>query len=221
MNNITRQIFRAVYEGKWLYVEYCNKKSEQVSRFWIGIKDILKNKDGTLYTLQCSGLHLHTYTLADNMLLSVERILSASIVNGTYMPINQHLVDDIDCNPAKYELLFDGSANFKILNYLADCNKFESIPSLNNDFCLIENLDDNVLRSNPQEYRLSDTQYREIVDAFNKKLNIKQKKHQMEGQLCLNKLSLYTRKGLYVLAYREIFLNVEKHTLEISNEISI
>ena len=220
MNNITRQIFRAVYEGKWLYVEYCNKKSEQVSRFWIGIKDILKNKDGTLYTLQCSGLHLHTYTLADNMLLSVERILSASIVNGTYMPINQHLVDDIDCNHAKYELLFDGSANFKILNYLADCNKFESIPSLNNDFCLIENLDDNVLLSNPQEYRLSDTQYREIVDAFNKKLNIKQKKHQMEGQLCLNKLSLYTRKGLYVLAYREIFLNVEKHTLEISNEIS-
>lgn len=78
MNNITRQIFRAVYEGKWLYVEYCNKKSEQVSRFWIGIKDILKNKDGTLYTLQCSGLHLHTYTLADNMLLSVEGITSTA-----------------------------------------------------------------------------------------------------------------------------------------------
>ena len=30
MNSITRQIFRAVYEGKWLYVEYCNKK---VSKF--------------------------------------------------------------------------------------------------------------------------------------------------------------------------------------------
>ena len=94
MNNITRQIFRAVYEGKWLYVEYCNKKSEQVSRFWIGIKDILKNKDGTLYTLQCSGLHLHTYTLADNMLLSVEGLFSAAYIarlkNTASLPTDKH-----------------------------------------------------------------------------------------------------------------------------------
>lgn len=220
MDNIARQIFRAVHEGKWLSIEYRNKKCEQVSRFWIGIKNIIENKSMKLCSLECSGLHLHNYTLADNMQLSVERILSASIVDGTYMPVNQNLVDDIACNPANYQLLFDRSANLKILNYLADCNKFESVPSLNKDFHLIENLDDNVIRSNLQEYSLSDNQYRKLVDAFNKQLRIKQKKRQRSGQLCLNKLSLYTRKGLYVLAYREVFLDVEKHILKVSNEIS-
>ncbi|UTY30303.1 DEAD/DEAH box helicase [Treponema putidum] len=220
MDKIARQIFRAAHEGKWLSIEYRNKKFEQISRFWIGIKNILKNKNGILDTLQCSGLHIHDYTLEDNMQLSVERILSANIVDGTYMPINKDLIDDIACNPAKYQYLFYGSANYKILNYLADCNKFESVPSLNNDFCLIENLDDSIIISNPLEYPLSVKQYQEIVDAFNKRLRTKQKKYQEAGQLCLNKLSLYTRKGLYVLAYREVFLDVEKHTLKVSNEIS-
>lgn len=78
MNTIAKQIFRAVHEGKWLYVEYCNKKSNQISRFWIGIKNIIENRTTKLCTLECSGLHLHNYTLADNMQLSVDRILSAS-----------------------------------------------------------------------------------------------------------------------------------------------
>jgi len=220
MNIIAKQIFRAVHEGKWLYVEYCNKKFNQISRFWIGIKNIIENKTTKLCTLECSGLHLHNYTLADNMLLSVDRILSASIVDGTYMPINENLVNDIAYNPTVYQSLFDRAANLKILNYFADCNKFESVPSLNNDFHLIDNLDDDVIRRNLQEYSLSDTQYRELVDTFNKQLHLKQKNYQSTGQLCLNKLSLYTQKGLYVLAYREVFLDVKNHTLKVSNEIS-
>ncbi|MGP1577132.1 MAG: hypothetical protein ACTTH7_06560 [Treponema sp.] len=181
MNNIARQIFRAIHEGKWLHVEYRNKKCNQISRFWIGIKNSIENENTKLYTLECSGLHLHNYTLAENMQLSVERILSASIVEGTYMPINQGLVDNILCNPARYHSLFDISANLKILNYLADCNKFESVPSLSNNFQLIDNLDESVIRANLQEYPLSDKQYQELVDSCNKQAYIKQKKAEQYG----------------------------------------
>ena len=39
MNQVCRDIFRAIHEGKWLKIEYRNK-SEQVTRYWIGILDL-------------------------------------------------------------------------------------------------------------------------------------------------------------------------------------
>lgn len=39
MNQICRDIFRAIHEGKWLKIEYRNK-ADQVTKYWIGIRDI-------------------------------------------------------------------------------------------------------------------------------------------------------------------------------------
>ena len=222
MNTVVKHIFRAIHEGKWLYITYRNKQSEEISRFWIAIKDIgITEKNGVSYVLDCKGLHLYNYTIADNMHLSIDRIVSAQIVDGTYMPINEQLIQDIDSNPAKYESLFNETANLKILNYLSNCNKLESVPSLNNDFQLINKLDDATVFSSLEDYVLSEAQYKELVERFNKNVYTKQNGgHENINQLCLNKLSLCTRKGLYVLAYREISLDVEKHTLKPSRTIS-
>ena len=52
MNGVSKEIFRAIHEGKWLSIEYRNKDGK-VTKYWIGIKDLdLKYK-----RLIVDGLH--------------------------------------------------------------------------------------------------------------------------------------------------------------------
>ena len=39
MNNVQKDIFKAIHEGKWLNIEYKNRNGEK-TKYWIGIKDI-------------------------------------------------------------------------------------------------------------------------------------------------------------------------------------
>lgn len=222
MNSVAKNIFRALHEGKWLYVEYKNQRGA-FSRFWIGIKSMLffGPPENLFCTIQCKGLHLGDYTLADDMRLEFSRICSAQIVDGTYMPVNKDALDDIDLHPAKYQAVFDGAANLKILNYLSDCNKMEGAPSINKDFHLVQTLDDETLQSQGGDYALDETQFRTLVDAFHKENRARQHFGAREAnQLCINKLGVYTKQGLYVLAYREVLFDVTNRTLKPSGKIS-
>ena len=59
MNSICRDIFKAIHEGKWLEIEYRNKREEE-TRYWIGIKDInVINK-----SLDVEAMHLGQYSVA-------------------------------------------------------------------------------------------------------------------------------------------------------------
>ena len=60
MNQICRDIFRAIHEGKWLKIEYRNK-ADQITKYWIGIRDL----DPVKRTLKVDGLHLGLYTLGE------------------------------------------------------------------------------------------------------------------------------------------------------------
>ena len=50
MNQICRDIFRAIHEGKWLKIEYRNK-ADQITKYWIGIRDL----DPAKRTLKVDG----------------------------------------------------------------------------------------------------------------------------------------------------------------------
>ena len=63
MNQICRDIFRAIHEGKWLKIEYRNK-ADQITKYWIGIRDL----DPAKRTLKVDGLHLGMYTLGELVL---------------------------------------------------------------------------------------------------------------------------------------------------------
>lgn len=95
MNSVCRDIFRAVHEGKWLSIEYRNKEGEKTS-YWVGIKAI----DVRRRALKVDGLHLSLYTLCD-LLIYIDSILSASVVESSYHPVCQVLVEDIKLNPVK------------------------------------------------------------------------------------------------------------------------
>lgn len=100
MNSICRDIFKAIHEGKWLKIEYKNKE-DKITKYWIGIRDL----DVRKRSLKVDGLHLGQYTVGQYDCIYIDSILSAQIVEGTYCPVNQKLVQDIAINPHKYKVL--------------------------------------------------------------------------------------------------------------------
>ena len=215
MNNIYHDIFRAIHEGKWLKIEYRNK-GEQITKYWIGIRDLNVAKR----TLAVDGLHLGQYTTNAYDYIYIDSILSSQIVEGSYCPVNESLVEDIYLNPHKYKTLFDNTANLKILNYLEMCNRMDTIPYYS-DFELVRFLDGDSFKG--ETYQLSDEQFKFIVKNFQYKMD---EKPRADGkltiqQLALNVLSIHTNKGLYVLAYKKLQLDVKRKVLRPDPEISI
>lgn len=215
MNKICRDIFKAIHEGKWLQIEYKNK-GEEITKFWVGILDL----DMVSHTLIVDGLHIGKYTLGEGYRLSIERIISSQVIEGSYCEINTRLVEDIYLNPHKYKSLFDNTANLKILNYLEMCNRMDTTPYYS-EFALVKKLDRDSF--NGDTYQLNDVQFQEIVKNFQYKMD-EEKRNDGKlkiQQLAMNVLSIHTQKGLYVLAYRKLELDVKRRVLCPADEINI
>jgi len=215
MNNIYRNIFRAIHEGKWLSIEYKNK-SEQITKYWIGIEELNAKRR----TMRVEGLHLGLYSNTRLDTIFIDSIQSSQIVEGTYFPVNQKLVGDIYLYPEQYRSLFDNAANLRILNYLEDCNRMDVAP-YKTDFELVRQLDGESMKDGL--YPLSNEQFQDIVRRFQHKTNRKKSNGQRlkMQQLALNVLSLHTPKGLYVLAYRRLELDVKGRCLRPAEDITI
>lgn len=211
MNSVQKDIFKAIHEGKWLSIEYKNK-DDQITKYWIGIKDIIVQQKALLV----SGLHLSLYSLRD-MKIFIDSILSSAIIDGSYIEVNQRLIDDVRLNPHKYQHIFSHTVNLKILNYLAECNRLDTTPQ-KSDYSLIRYLDEDRLVSG--SYALSDDQFQHIVKDFQYKAAKRNEQIKIK-QLCMNVLSINTKKGLYVLAYRKLMLDVAAKVLRPANEVTI
>ena len=202
MNTVCRDIFRAIHEGRWLKIEYKNKRGE-TTRYWIGIKEL----DVRRRQLTVDGLHLGECRLAE-LSVYIDSIITSEIVDGTYCAVNKKLVDDIARYPEKYSSLFDNVANLRILNYLEMCNRMDCVPYTRN-YALVKLLDRDSFTG--EVYPLSDAQFRQVVKYFQYKTD--NKKQENDGMLsvrtlAMNELSIYTEKGIYVLAYRELHFDV-------------
>ncbi len=215
MNKIYHDIFKAIHEGKWLKIEYRNKGEERTS-FWIGIRELYVRERKLLV----DGLHLGKYTLGEGYTISIDQILTSEVVEGSYCPVNRKLVEDIYLNPEKYKVLFDNVANLKILNYLEMCNRMDATP-YRSDFALVKQLDRESFTG--ETYQLTDEQFQSVVKNFQYKM---EKDAQNDGklriqQLAMNVLSIHTQKGLYVLAYRKLQLDVKRKVLRPDVDIHI
>lgn len=215
MTSIYRDIFRAIHEGRWISIEYRNK-ANQVTKYWIAIRDL----DPRTKTLSVEGLHIGQYTIEKFPYIYMESILSSEVVEGSFYPINEKLVRDIEENPHKYKNIFDQAANLKVLNYLEECNRMDTTP-YESEFALIKYLDrDSFSGSN---YLLSEEQFRLIVKYFQYRADKeKQSKRKLRiRQLAMNVLSIHTSKGLYVLAYRKLDLDVKNKRLRPDDDITL
>lgn len=215
MNAIFRDIFRAIHEGKWLSIEYHNREDQQ-TKYWIGIRDIdIRNR-----TLAVEGLHLGQYTVGSFDKILIDSIQTSSIIEGSFYPVNNALVRDIYLNPHKYYTLFDNTANLKILSYLEQCNRMDCVP-YKADFSLIRYLDQDNIQG--ELYQLNAEQFQAIVKKFQYEADGEKRS---DGglkirQLAMNVLSIHMAKGLYVLAYRNLNLDVKQRALRPDAEITI
>lgn len=215
MNNVCHDIFRAIHEGKWLKIEYKNKE-EQITRYWIGIRDLSPIK----HTLSVDGLHLGQFTTDSYDIIYIDSILSSQIVEGSYCPVNTKLIQDIYLNPHKYKSLFDNVVNLKVLNYLEMCNRMDTVPYYS-DFELVRFLDRESFQG--ESYQLNSEQFQTIVKSFQNKLDEKPRKGGRLSiqQLAMNVLSIHTPRGLYVLAYRRLQLDVKRRVLRPDDEVTV
>ena len=214
MTAIGKDIFRSIHEGKWLYIEYQNKDSER-TKYWIAVHNInLENG-----TLEVTGLHIGFFTTKE-LTIYIEKILSSSVMEGTFYRTNTSLIEDIEAFLQKYSPLFANIANLKTLNYLADCNRLSDLPKLNTQYELVKKLDSSKITN--RLYPLEDEQFKQLVNSFKKRAEIaKDEIKATVMQIALNELSINTKAGLYILAYREVRLDVEKRTLIAGSKIKI
>ncbi len=215
MNSIYRDIFRAIHEGKWLSIEYKNKE-ENITNYWIGIRDLNISKG----ILAVDGLHLTKYTIAKLDIIYIDSILSSKVIEGSYCALNQELIRDIYLNPHKYKKIFDNVANLKILTYLEMCNRMDTVPYYS-DFELVRHIDRDSF--NGEAYELSQEQFQFIVKSFQYH---NKKKAQVNGgvklqELAMNILSIHTQRGLYVLAYRKLELDVKRKVMRPAEDITV
>ena len=215
MTPVCRDIFKAIHEGKWLKIEYLNKLGK-ITNYWIGIRGL----DSKRRTLKVDGLHITSHQI-EELSIYIDAIQTSIVLDGTYCEVNGELVKDIAEKPEKYQDLFDNVANLKILTYLEVCNRLDTTPYYT-EFDLIHCLDRDSFTDNA--YFLSDEQFNEIVCDFSTRATKLSKNAQSNlkiKRLAMNVLSIHTPKGLYVLAYRKLNLDVKKRLMRPEKEITI
>lgn len=211
MDTICRDIFRAIHENKWLSIEYRNKNAE-ITKYWIGIVSINPGSR----SMRVEGMHLGQYSVT-GLNIYIDSIQSSFVVEGSYFTVNEELKEDILLNSRKYESIFHSVANLKILNYLTDCNKLDTIP-YKTEYSLINHFDGDCVRAG--NYHLTPEQFKEIVSNFQYGGTQSGVKRRIK-QLALNVLSVPTKQGLYVLAYRNLMLDVKSRCLRPAEELTV
>ncbi len=216
MNDICRDIFRAIHEGKWLKIEYLNKNDE-TTHYWIGIKDI----DVSSEKLIVEGLNVAHYQITELNNIYIRSIKRSIVLDNTYFPVNDNLIMNIDEDPLKYSKLFHDPLNLKILTYYEKCNQMDCVP-YTSEYRTIDFIDEQILSEAGGSYRLSAKQYQDIINSFNIKINPKKNNGKsVSKKIGLNVLSVNTRRGLYVLAYKELRFDVMHRTLNPSKNVTV
>lgn len=213
INKISRDIFKAIHEGKWIAVEYRNKQ-QNVTKYWIGIKNINPYKK----LLIVDGLNVATSEMKE-LNLYYDSIIDANLIEGSFCKINSKLLEDIEEHTSRYSFIFNNVANLKLLDYYSECNKLDNTP-YRNDYKLIDELDVDVIGEG--DYYLSNEQFDYLVKVYNYDAkNKRQNKMPRSVSLCMNICSIHTKKGLYVLAYKKLLFDVKNRTLTQDDEVSV
>lgn len=213
INKISRDIFKAIHEGKWIAVEYRNKQ-QNVTKYWIGIKNINPYKK----LLIVDGLNAATSEMKE-LNLYYDSIIDANLIEGSFCKINSKLLEDIEEHTSRYSFIFNNVTNLKLLDYYSECNKLDNTP-YRNDYKLIDELDVDVIGEG--DYNLSNEQFDHLVKVYNYDAkNKSQNKMPRSVSLCMNICSIHTKKGLYVLAYKKLLFDVKNRTLTQDDEVSV
>lgn len=211
-HQISHEIFSAITQNKWLAVEYKNKSGGQTS-YWIAIRDI----DAKRGTLSAEGFHITKKTFLNLDKIYIDSILHAHIIDESFYAAPENLKNKIRENPDDFQKLFGNVANLRILDYLEECVNLNSVP-YKSEYSLLERFDADAILNG--ECKLDDEQFSRITRKFHSKAK-NENYFCRTKYLCLNVLSVHTSKGLYLLAYKKLLLDVKRRSLIADAHITI
>ena len=219
MENIGRILLKGIYQESWIKIEYENKKDE-ITHYMIGIKNI----DPFNKKITCDSFNITYSNDVDERKIFFDSILSASICDHTYHKTPQELLDKLVKDKEEFIFLNVLENKEDILDYYIDCFRLDTVPYISK-YGLIKGIDNEVL-SKEYIYKLSDEQFQILANNCffqeeNKKKNKEKNLEKYDNTLACNILSIKTKKGLYVLAYKELDLDIENKTLRANPKVFI
>ena len=210
MKNIGQIILRSIYNNNWLKIEYQNSKNE-ITKFLIGIKDI----DYTTKIINCDCFNIMYASDCKNINISFDSILSAYICDNTFFNTPKLLIKKIESHREEFSFLNSEIQGNNILDYYSDCFRLDVVPYIN-DYVLLPGIDVDTLMVEDQ-YDLSNEQFekmsKDIFKVDNDKLSKKTFEKLSSNELVCNVLSINTKKGLYLLAYKRVNLDIANKKL--------
>jgi superfamily I DNA and/or RNA helicase len=213
MYNYGHEVIKSIYQGKWLDIEYINKDGNH-TRFYAFIKDI--NLVKKTFVVDSFNITKNIDTV--NIFVKYDNILSAKCVDATYHEKNDKLIDDIKSSIDSYAFLFKGTSNIKVLDYLYECH-INNVTPIKSNYILARYIDVDTI-NNKKDYKLSNDQFETIFTGFKNQIE-NDSKYGSHTELGMNILSIREENGIYVLAYKRLFLDIKNKRLICDDLITI
>lgn len=220
MGDISKALSKAIKEAKWLSIDYLNREGDKTS-YWCAIKDIdIDSKKFIVAAFNVSKIDNPTLGILSDAFMFFEGITRAEILEHTSYERPIELITKIESNIDELLWLNYDLYNDKILDYLKECMKYDSIP-YQKETALISAVDhEELLKSkNKGYYELSLKQIAELVEQIERLSKQDKDRYLRINELTMNMLSISTKQGLFVAAYKKLLFNPEKRALVLSDII--
>lgn len=217
---VNKALSQGIKSQSWVAIEYLNNNNE-TTNYWIAIHDIdIKNKK-----LKVDAFNVTKISPKHNGVIEItinyDNIKSATLLKNTKYNQNELLIPKIESNLEELKWLeFDTFSN-EVLDYILECMIHEETP-YQRETTLVKGLDQDSFNNLKQNEQIILT-HEQIADLIPKieKLSNNDKKHYYEiVTLALNMLSISTKNGLFVVAYKNLYFDPVRKSLEPSNNIN-
>lgn len=211
---VGKVIYKAIVENKWIDIKYNQNSGD--TNFWIGIKDILE--ENKKIRILCKMLNPNINKKTKEVLLYLDKIVSATLITGSYNKCEKKLIDNINIFPEKYDWLDAQGISSNILNYLSECNIYDNDPYIAESVS-IEGLTFDSLSKGI--YQVSEKQMDELIDRLFNIHKEELKDYQKLSEICLSNFAISINNKKYVVAYRSLFVDFDNYTIVLDNKNTI
>lgn len=202
------EVSRSIHEGKWLAIKYNNAKSEETS-FWCAIKDINPETKAMLVDVYNPEIEPH---YARDYRINFDRIRSASVIEGSYFPKQEVLIEKINSNLEDFLFLEYNKFEDKLLNYYLECYNQDNDPS-STQYTMIDGIDVDSFGSD-LTIKLDEDSFNKVIQTLRNQLSLKVRKNTIYEKLVFNYLSIHSKnKGTIPIAYYDVFIDITERTL--------
>ncbi len=214
MNETILTLSRAIKEKKWLQVTYRNQQQD-VTKYWIGIKDILENKR----LLVDSVKHGQIEQPVKELTIYVESILEANLIDSTYYPQSTNLIEKIENNHLQFSWLSYFDTDHEVLEYYKLC-AMEDTDLEERNYTLLSGFDQFQLVNNAYKLQNED-QIATIYKILSKQNFNAAEERPLFSRLSMNVLAIRSNRSIRPVFYRDVRLNLNDKSLYVENTLRI